>query len=161
MRGLATKITVFQGAQSANTNGLDATLVTVGKPFPDKDVAILKVDAQNLPTVRIGDDTQLHDGDPVYAIGYPGDATFNKDVVKTTRYSSTISSGIVSNRLQSSAAAYQYIEHTAITNHGNSGGALINAAGQVVGITTASDSSTEAQNGVNGGKFFCAVPTWW
>ncbi|MHB8464141.1 MAG: S1C family serine protease [Acidimicrobiales bacterium] len=159
VRGLATNITVFQGAQSANVNGLDATLVTAGKPFPDKDVAILKVDAHNLPTIPIGDDTTLHNGDPAYAIGYPGDATFDKTVVKTTRYTSTISSGIVSNRLQSSAANYQYIEHTATTNHGNSGGALINTAGEVVGITTASDASTEAQNGVNGGKFFYAVPT--
>src|SRR5581483_202421 len=61
--GLTTKLTVYQGESSANAPGMDATLVTAGKPFPDKDVAILKVDANDLPTVSLGDDTKLNDGD--------------------------------------------------------------------------------------------------
>jgi S1-C subfamily serine protease len=140
--------------------GQVARVVTAGVPFPGKDVAILKIEATDLPTVPLGDDTQLQTGDPVYATGYPGDATFDPSVVSPdVTAQPTLSVGTVSNRLQSSAANYQYIENTATINHGNSGGALVNAAGQVVGITTASDSSTEAADGNNGGKFFYAVPT--
>src|SRR6202011_5382925 len=72
---------------------------------------------------------------------------------------STMDDGTVSNRLQSSKANYQIIENTATINHGSSGGPLVNDQGQVVGLTTAVDASTEQKNGVNGGKFFFAVPS--
>ena len=153
-------ITVYEGASSADNNdGIVAKVVAAGQGFPGKDVAILKVDANNLPTVPMGDDTLLHDLDHVYAIGYPGTATFDPSVIKTANYQSTVTEGVVSNRLQSSAANYQYIEHTATTNHGNSGGALINEQGQVVGITTAGDSSSESTPVDNGGLLFYAVPS--
>jgi serine protease Do len=142
-----------------NHKGTVARVVAAGDVFPGKDVAILKIEAHNLPTVAIGDDTTLQTGDSVHAIGYPGDATFDPTTVAdTVTASSTLSDGTVSNRLQSSKANYQYIENTATINHGNSGGALLNDLGQVVGITTASDTSTESKNGINGGKFFYAVP---
>jgi S1-C subfamily serine protease len=153
-------VTVYEGMSSANNNaGMVARVVVAGQGFPGKDVAILKVDANNLPTVPMGDDTLLHDLDQVYAIGYPGAATFDPNVIKTTNYQSTVTEGVVSNRLQSSAANYQYIEHTATTNHGNSGGALINGQGQVVGITTAGDTSSESTPVDNGGLLFYAVPS--
>ncbi len=139
--------------------GQVARVVASGDMFPGKDVAILKIEADNLPTVPLGDDTLLQTGDTVYALGYPGDATFDPSIVAdTVTAQPTLSNGTVSNRLQSSKANYQYIENTATINHGNSGGALVDAQGHVVGITTASDSSTEQGNGVNGGKFFYAVP---
>ena len=140
--------------------GQVARVVAAGTVFPGKDVALLKIEANDLPTVPLGDDTTLQTGDAVYATGYPGDATFDPSVVsRDVTAQPTLSAGTVSNRLQSSAADYRYIENTATINHGNSGGALVNAQGQVVGITTAMDSSTEAANGDNGGKFFYAVPT--
>ena len=59
----------------------------------------------------------------------------------------------------SPASNYQYIENTATIDHGNSGGALVDQFGRLVGSTTANDSSTESSNGNNGGKFLYAVPT--
>jgi S1-C subfamily serine protease len=139
--------------------GQVARVVDSGQVFPGEDVAILKIEANNLPTVPLGDDSALQVGDNVYAVGYPGDATFDpSNVSEDVTAQSTMTTGTVSNRLQSSKANYQYIENTAATNHGSSGGPLVNSQGQVVGIVTASDNSTESANGVNGGKLFYAVP---
>jgi S1-C subfamily serine protease len=139
--------------------GQVATVVDSGQVFPGEDVAILKVEANNLPTISLGDDSALQVGDSVYAVGYPGDATFDPSTVsEDVTAQSTMTTGTVSNRLQSSKANYQYIENTAASNHGSSGGPLVNSQGQAVGIVTASDNSTEGANGVNGGKLFYAVP---
>ena len=140
--------------------GQVARVVASGDVFPGKDVAILKIDARNLPVLSLGDDAAMQTGDAVHAIGYPGDATFDPTQISdTVSADSTMSDGIVSNRLQSSKANYQIVENTATINHGSSGGPLVNDQGQVIGLTTASDASTEQKNGVNGGKFFFAVPS--
>jgi serine protease Do len=156
--GLRHSATVYQDGSSTHGAGMSATLVAAGQEWPGKDVAILKVDGHNMPTAPVGDDAQLSKGDPVYAVGYPADATFNEFTNPTT-FSATISQGGVSNRLQSSAGGYQVIEHTATQNHGSSGGALVNARGQAVGITTAGDPSLVNNQTSNGGILFYAVPT--
>jgi serine protease Do len=104
------------------------------------DVAILKVDATDLTPVVLGDSDQLNIGDDVVAIGNPlGELTFS------------LTSGVVSAKdreiTMASGATMRLIQTDCAINSGNSGGALLNLYGEVVGITNAkysSDSSREA-----------------
>ena len=93
----------------------------------DEDLAVLKVDAQGLTPAEFGDSSLLQCGDPVAAIGDP------------LGYRSTITDGIVSaldREVDVDGSTMVLIQTSAAINFGNSGGALINQYGQVVGITT-------------------------
>ena len=56
---------------------ITAEVSAAGKQIPGKDVAVLKVERKDLPTVPLGDDSQVNTGDRVYVLGYPGVATFH------------------------------------------------------------------------------------
>ena len=93
----------------------------------EEDLAVLKVEAEGLTPAEFGDSSQLHIGDPVAAIGDP------------LGYRSTITDGIVSSldrEVDVEGVTMVLIQTSAAINFGNSGGALINQYGQVVGITT-------------------------
>jgi serine protease Do len=95
---------------------------------PDMDIAVIKIDAQNLPVVPLGNSSNLHVGDTVMAIGNPFGLNF------------TVTRGAVSalGRSQFNIEALQdFIQTDAAINPGNSGGALIDIKGQMVGINTA------------------------
>lgn len=104
------------------------------------DIAVLKVDAENLPPVILGDSDSLNVGDPVVAIGNPlGELTFSltAGMVSAMDREVTLSSSVSMNLIQTDCAI----------NSGNSGGALFNMYGEVIGITNAkysSSSSSEA-----------------
>lgn len=144
--GVKRSATIFQDGSSTRDGGMPARLVTHGTEWPGKDVAILKVDGHDMPTLALGDEVMK--GDRVYAVGYPYNATFNP-YTHPTVFSATISQGDVSNRLESTGG-YKYIEHTATMNHDSSGGALVDADGRAVGITTAHDQSL-GENGTGNG----------
>ena len=95
------------------------------------DLAVLKIKAQDLPTVEFGSSEALSVGDWVFAIGNP----------RSLEFSGTLTRGIVSalNRKiwYDSEEGMTYIQTDAAINPGNSGGALVNVYGQVVGINTA------------------------
>ena len=88
------------------------------------DVAVLRIDATNLPTVRLGDARQLEVGDPVLAIGAP------------YGLEQTATQGIVSAKGRSlpGDAVVPFIQTDAAVNPGNSGGPLFDGSGAVVGI---------------------------
>ena len=95
---------------------------------PDSDVAVVKIDAKDLPSLEFADSDTLEVGEWVLAIGNP------------FGLSRTITAGIVSAKGRSGfrLAAYEnYIQTDAAINPGNSGGPLINIDGKVVGINTA------------------------
>ncbi len=104
------------------------------------DIAVLKVEAENLPPVILGDSDNLNVGDSVVAIGNPlGELTFSLTVgyVSAMDRQVTLSSSVTMNLIQTDAAI----------NSGNSGGALFNLHGEVIGVTNAkysSSSSSEA-----------------
>jgi len=106
--------------------------VDTNSVFTDRlnDLAILKVDAQNLPALKIGDSSKLRVGEWVVAIGN----ALGQGIRATE--------GIVSRKGVSIPVAqgqtlYDLIETTAAINPGNSGGPLVNLAGEVIGITSA------------------------
>jgi len=104
---------------------LDATLVGSD---PDTDVAVLKISAQGLTALPIGDANRLEVGDFVLAIGNP------------FGLGQAVTSGIVSalGRTGLGLESYEnFIQTDASINPGNSGGALINLRGELIGINTA------------------------
>ena len=93
----------------------------------ETDLAVLKIDADNLPSIAIADKSPLNVGDVVLAIGNP------------FGLSSTVTMGIVSatGRRQLTKSIYEdFIQTDAAINQGNSGGALVNAYGELVGINS-------------------------
>ncbi|MGQ0695995.1 MAG: S1C family serine protease, partial [Nitrospiraceae bacterium] len=112
---------------------------------PKTDLAVVKIDGQNLPTVAWGDSSKLQVGEYVLAVGNP------------FGLNSTVTLGIVSalGRGQMGITQYEdFIQTDAAINPGNSGGALINTKGEFVGINTAIFSRTGGYQGVG-----FAVPT--
>ena len=132
-------------------NGADAIEVTLenDKVYtatlvgtdPATDIALLKIDAEDLPCIAMGDSDQLRLGDWVLAIGSPYDLR------------STITAGIVSAKGRSlpnydgQFRVESFIQTDAAVNPGNSGGALVNTAGELVGINTSIISLTGSYAG--------------
>lgn len=115
---------------------------------PNTDLALLKIDAQQLPTIKIGNSDDLRVGEWVLAVGNPFNLT------------STVTAGIVSakarsiNILNANMKIESFIQTDAAVNPGNSGGALVNTRGELVGINTAIASQTGSYAG-----YAFAIPT--
>jgi Do/DeqQ family serine protease len=106
---------------------------------PSTDLALLKVDARNLPTIPWGDSSKLKVAEWVLAIGNP------------FQLNQTVTLGIVSalGRANVGIAAYEdFIQTDAAINPGNSGGALVNARGELIGINTAIFSQSGGYQGI-------------
>jgi Do/DeqQ family serine protease len=107
---------------------------------PATDIAVLKIEAGNLPTLPWGDSAQLKVAEWVLAIGNP------------FQLNQSVTLGIVSatgRRLEGRVAAYEdFIQTDAAINPGNSGGALVSARGELVGINTAIFSETGGYQGI-------------
>ena len=118
----------------------DATVVGTD---PATDVAIIKIDADDLPALPLGDSDQLRLGEWVLAIGSP----------LGQQLRSTITAGIVSAKGRSMPDGSgefkieSFIQTDAAVNPGNSGGALVNKRGELVGINTAIVSQTGSYSG--------------
>jgi len=102
------------------------------------DVAVLRIDAKNLPVVRIGDPQALKAGEWVIAIGSP------------FGFENSVTAGIVSAKARSLDAAYTpFIQTDVAVNPGNSGGPLFNLKGEVVGINSQIYSRSGGYQGVS------------
>lgn len=121
---------------TARVIGLDA----------DTDLALLKIDATNLPSIVIGDSDNLKVGEWVLAVGNPFNLT------------STVTAGIVSAKARNLGAhkngIESFIQTDAAINAGNSGGALVNTRGELVGINAMLYSQTGSFTG-----YGFAIPT--
>lgn len=107
---------------------------------PKTDIAILKINASGLSPLPLGDSSQIQIGDIVFAIGDP-----------FGQLPGTVTMGIVSATGRSGLGIEGYedfIQTDAAINHGNSGGALINLHGELVGISTAIVSESGGNEGV-------------
>ena len=111
-------------------------LLKIGEPIPGKDIAIMKLEGKNLPTVTLGDDSTLKTGDSVYAMGYPAVATLSEALnVAQAIQEPTLTQGIISAKKEMSDG-WSILQTDADIHGGNSGGPLFNEAGEVVGINT-------------------------
>jgi serine protease DegS len=123
------------------------TRATIVGRDPDTDLAVLSINLKNLPVMPLGRSDRLQVGDEVLAIGEPLGLT------------QTVTHGIVSatQRRQLGLANFEdFIQTDAAINEGNSGGALINAQGELIGINTAVIAKNSDTTGVEGIGF--AIP---
>jgi serine protease DegQ len=138
---LLTNNHVIDGADEIQvrlSDGRDARATLVGTD-PESDVAVLKIDLNNLPAVTLGNIDQLLVGDAVLAIGNP----FN--------VGQTVTSGIISalGRNGLGLSTFEnFIQTDAAINPGNSGGALIDVNGNLIGINTAIYSQSGGSMGI-------------
>lgn len=118
---------------------------------PNTDLALIKIDAENLHVIPLGDSENLKVGEWVLAVGNP------------FGFTSTVTTGIVSAKARNISSITQsggrggiesYIQTDAAVNPGNSGGALVNLTGELVGINTAIYSQTGNYAG-----YSFAIPT--
>lgn len=113
------------------------------------DIAVLKINAQGLSYVTLGDSDSVHVGDSVVAIGNPlGELTFSLTggLVSAVNREITLSNSLTMNLLQTDCAI----------NSGNSGGPLFNMSGEVIGVTNAKYSSSGSEASIDNIGF--AIP---
>lgn len=132
---------VIEGANSVSVT------LSGGKKVPAKiiggdsktDIAVLKIDAENLPVGKFGDSSKVRVGDTAIAIGNPLGQEF----------AGSVTTGVISalNRtINTDGKEYKVIQTDASINPGNSGGALCNEAGEVIGINTLKLKSAEGMS---------------
>jgi S1-C subfamily serine protease len=108
---------------------------------PERDLAVIKVNANDLDPIDLGQSSELRLGDDVIALGFPlglsGSATATKGIVSATDRTIAPAGGV---RLEG------VLQTDAAINPGNSGGALVDANGRLVGINTAAAGAAVAEN---------------
>lgn len=153
---------VFSSVQVAFPETGKTYVARVLAADPLNDIAIVKIQDRNLPTVEFADMSTVRVGDPVFAVGSPGGSN---DIVGNLK--NTVTSGIVSGLSREfgilglgdalylqgqipetvpSLAHSDLIQTDAAINHGNSGGPLFNAEGKVIGVNTLGETSGGQQN---------------
>lgn len=113
---------------------------------PSTDLALLKIDAKNLPSVGFGNSNDLNVGQWVLAVGNPFNltSTVTAGIISAKARNINILSGNNGNGLP---PIESFIQTDAAVNPGNSGGALVNANGELIGINTAIQSNTGSYTG--------------
>mgnify|MGYP002524652908 CR=1 FL=1 len=131
---IMTNYHVIKGAYSAKVaiNGKEYTAEKIMAYNKKIDLAVLKIDEKNLPVLKMSQEKQSV-GDTVYALGSSQGLT------------STFSSGIISYEDREIDGVH-YIQHNAAISSGNSGGALINKYGEIIGVNTMSVRDSQNLN---------------
>ena len=110
---------------------------------PSTDLAVLKIEENNLPFMEFGNSDNVHLGEWVLAVGYP----LSLDATVTAGIVSAKSRSIGINAQKSRSAIESFIQTDAAVNPGNSGGPLVNSTGQLIGINSAIASPTGSYAG--------------
>ena len=134
----------------ASADGIEIVLADSDKSYPAvlvgadplTDIAVLKIEAQELPAITLGDSDTLEMGDVVLAVGNP----FGIGKTVTMGIVSAIGRGI--NDLRDDRYLDNFIQTDAAINPGNSGGALVDADGRLMGINTLIVSRSGGNNGI-------------
>lgn len=145
-----------------NASAIDVTLPDkrtytaklVGRD-PNTDLALIKIDASNLPVVKLGNSDKVQIGEWVLAVGFP--LSLNTTVTAGIVSAKARSIGIInrpdgttrqnSEAPEGNMAVESFIQTDAAINPGNSGGALVNTSGELIGINSAIASQTGSYSG--------------
>jgi hypothetical protein len=121
-------------------------LVAKGRDYPSEDFALLKMDGvRNLPTVSLGDDTDVQVGDELYINGFPGNVTNSQVFNGKSRLYPSLTEGAY-NALRTTVFGVPYIQAQAPSYHGNSGGPVFSKAGRVIGTLIAGTGEDGVEN---------------
>lgn len=123
-------------------NKKDYTAKVIGKD-PASDLAVIKIDAKNLPFLTFANSDNVHLGQWVLAVGYP----LNLETTVTSGIISAKSRSLGINGRKSNSPVEAFIQTDAAVNPGNSGGALVNVDGDLIGINSAIASPTGSYAG--------------
>jgi serine protease Do len=127
--------------------GYIAEIKKVGDPVPGKDVAILKINTNNLPVAIMSHD-KVTIQDRVIAMGYPGPVTKNPMLTKdVSNLLPTATAGTISSFKKMVTGGWEVYQHDVAITHGNSGGPLFNEKGEVIGINTFGSTQYNSQTG--------------
>ena len=154
----STSLTVFL----ANGTSYPGEIKEYSDPVGEggKDIAIIKIDGKNLPTVTLGNSDDVNVGDPLTIVGYPGEATnatLSGLFSKKSLLVPTVTNGRVSAVNKTDYKGTPVIQSEAVINHGNSGGPAFDANGRAVAVATYTlDKSEGAVEGLN---FFVPINT--
>ncbi|MBP0968867.1 MAG: trypsin-like peptidase domain-containing protein [Oscillospiraceae bacterium] len=136
---IATCYHVIQGASSITVTLLDGSSYT-GTVYgydADNDLAVVKIDAHDLPVAVFADSSKLKVGETVFAIGNP-----------LGSLGGTVTDGIVSaldREVEVEGQEMTLLQTSAAVNHGNSGGGLFNASGELIGIVNAKSAGEDVE----------------
>ncbi len=119
-----------------------------------KDVAVLKVEGKNLPTLKLGNSDSIEDQDNIWVIGYPGAADAVGLFSPDSLLESSMNGGQISATSKKLDSGASVIQINAAISGGNSGGPVINEKGEIIGLATA--SATDGYQQIQGFNF--AVP---
>jgi putative serine protease PepD len=124
---------------------------------PLADLAVIKVDAPNLQPATLGDSSKISVGDMAVVIGSPLglSGTVTDGIISTKSRTIALTSSLASSDTSTSAADKIYvnvIQTDAALNHGNSGGALVDGKGNVIGVNVAIASTSSSSTGGDGGN---------
>ncbi len=137
---------------------LDGEIKSYGAPINEgKDVAVLKIEGKNLPTLRLGDSDNIQNQENIWVSGYP--AAADSDLLSPdSSLVSTMNAGQISATEKKTEQGSPVIQINAASTHGNSGGPVINEKGHIIGLLTFRGDTVNGQE-VQGFNFAVPVNT--
>ncbi|MEO2076875.1 MAG: serine protease [Bacillus sp. (in: firmicutes)] len=137
---------------------LDGEVKSYGAPINEgKDVAVLKIEGKNLPTLPLGNSDNIQNQDNIWVIGYP--AAADSDLLSPdSSLVSSMNAGQISATSKKTDQGSPVIQINAAATHGNSGGPVINEKGEIIGLLTFRGDTVNGQE-VQGFNFAVPVNT--
>jgi len=139
--------------------GMSARIAWIGNPVGVRDsfdVAIIKFEGKNMPTVKLGDSSRVEVGQSLYVVGYPVAATFNMALSEESSVVPSVTSGIAS-AIKPMPGGWNVIQTDAPVSGGNSGGPVLNSKGEVIGVMTFSTIDLTTGQQIQGFNYMIPV----